>query len=240
MAAVAFIVCRTASIKNSARIVRPRRERAHLRDSPLVLRRAAVPHDLGNRVDRPPAGHRIAIPGALPFNQIMRCRIKIGPTSTSFGVICLVAVRKFGLNDMDQQRKKPRRIFGVSRATADLMNPIRSDQLQHDTPLHPDLPATMTGRSHSAPTFWTGSAAAHGRKGGRCKAAANSFCFRVQISNAVLTSPALVPLRLQCPRPDRLDLGQHKPSGVAMVSSATEILGQSDDCRARVTSTYPM
>ncbi len=75
MAAVAFIVCRTASIKNSARIVRPRRERAHLRDSPLVLRRAAVPHDLGNRVDRPPAGHRIAIPGALPFNQIMRCRI---------------------------------------------------------------------------------------------------------------------------------------------------------------------
>jgi hypothetical protein len=33
--------------------------------------------------------------------------------------------------------------------------PIRSDQLQHHPPLHPELPATTTGHSHSTPRFWT-------------------------------------------------------------------------------------
>jgi hypothetical protein len=59
---------------------------------------------------------------------------------------------------LQRQPDQPRRIFGHGRATADLMDandPIRSDQLQHDPPLHPELPATTTGRSHSTPTFWT-------------------------------------------------------------------------------------
>src|SRR6202044_3390835 len=73
-------------------------------------------------------------------------------------------------NEMDLQRRKqmltllqrqpdqPRRIFSQGRATANLMDandPIRSNQLQHDPPLHPELPATTTGWSHSTPTFWT-------------------------------------------------------------------------------------
>jgi hypothetical protein len=75
-------------------------------------------------------------------------------------ILCL------GLNEMDLQHSKQmlaflqrqpdhlRQIFGHGRATADLMNangPVRSDQLQHDPPLHPELPATTTGRSHSTP-----------------------------------------------------------------------------------------
>jgi hypothetical protein len=79
-------------------------------------------------------------------------------------------IRRLSLNEMDLQRSKQmlallqrqpdhlRRVFGHGRATADLVNandPIRSDQLQHDPPLHPELPATTTGRPHSTPTFWT-------------------------------------------------------------------------------------
>jgi hypothetical protein len=75
-------------------------------------------------------------------------------------------ILRLGLNEMDLQRSKQmlallqrqpdhsRRTFGHGRATADLMNangPVRSDQLQHDPPLHPQLPATTTGRSHSTP-----------------------------------------------------------------------------------------
>jgi hypothetical protein len=44
--------------------------------------------------------------------------------------------------------------FGHGSATADLMDandPVRSNQLQHDQPLHSELPATTTGRSHSTP-----------------------------------------------------------------------------------------
>jgi hypothetical protein len=51
-----------------------------------------------------------------------------------------------------------RRIFCPRRPAANFMNdnrPIRSDQLQHDPPLHPELPATTTERVHSTPTFWT-------------------------------------------------------------------------------------
>jgi hypothetical protein len=52
---------------------------------------------------------------------------------------------------LQRQPDHSRRIFGYGRATAaDLMganDPIRSDQFQHDPPLHPQLPATTTGRS---------------------------------------------------------------------------------------------
>ena len=80
-------------------------------------------------------------------------------------------ILRLSLNEMDHQRSKqmlallqrqpdqPRRIFGHGRTTADLMNandPIRSDQLQHDPPLHPKLPATTTGRSHSTPHLLDG------------------------------------------------------------------------------------
>jgi hypothetical protein len=47
-----------------------------------------------------------------------------------------------------------RSVFGHRGSSADLMDanrPIRPDQLQHDPPLHPKLPATTTGRSHSTP-----------------------------------------------------------------------------------------
>jgi hypothetical protein len=79
-------------------------------------------------------------------------------------------ILRLRLNEMDLQRSKQmlaflqrqpdylRQIFGHGRATADLMNangPVRSDQLQHDPPLHPELPATTTGQSHSTPTSWT-------------------------------------------------------------------------------------
>jgi hypothetical protein len=79
-------------------------------------------------------------------------------------------ILRLRLNKMDLQRREhplslcqrhsdhPRRILGHRRAAADLMNangPIRSDQLQHDPPLHPELPVTMTGPSRSIPTFWT-------------------------------------------------------------------------------------
>jgi hypothetical protein len=79
-------------------------------------------------------------------------------------------ILRLSLNEMDLQRseqmlalfqrqsEQPRRIFGHGRTTADLMNaddPVRSDQLQHHPPLHPELPATTTGRSNSTPTFWT-------------------------------------------------------------------------------------
>jgi hypothetical protein len=72
------------------------------------------------------------------------------------------------LNEMDLQRSKQmlalrqrqpdhlRPIFGHGSATADLMNandPVRSNQLQHNPPLHPQLPAITTGKSHSTPTF---------------------------------------------------------------------------------------
>ena len=65
-------------------------------------------------------------------------------------------ILRLGLNEMDLQRSKQmlallqrqpdhlRPIFGHGRATADLMDaddPIRSDQLQHHPPLHPELPA---------------------------------------------------------------------------------------------------
>jgi hypothetical protein len=75
-------------------------------------------------------------------------------------------ILRLSLNEMDLQRSKQmlallqrqpdhlRPIFSHGRATADLMDandPIRSDQLQHDPPLHPELPATTTGRSHSTP-----------------------------------------------------------------------------------------
>jgi hypothetical protein len=83
------------------------------------------------------------------------------------------------LNEMDLQRSKqmltllqcqpdqPRRIFGHACATADLMDandPIRSDQLQHDPPLHPELPATTTGRSHSTPHLLDGLVTRRGTK----------------------------------------------------------------------------
>ena len=67
---------------------------------------------------------------------------------------------------LQRQPDHLRRIFGHGRATADLMDandPIRSDQLQHDPPLHPELPATTTGQSHSTPTFWTVSIVEKGR-----------------------------------------------------------------------------
>jgi hypothetical protein len=49
-----------------------------------------------------------------------------------------------------------RRIFGHRRPAANLMNdnsPIRSDQLQHDPPLHSELPVTTTERAHITPRF---------------------------------------------------------------------------------------
>jgi hypothetical protein len=79
-------------------------------------------------------------------------------------------ILRLSLNEMDLQRSEQvlallqrqpdhmRRIFGHGRATADLVDvndPIRSDQLQHNPPLHPELPATTTERSHSSPTYWT-------------------------------------------------------------------------------------
>jgi hypothetical protein len=71
-------------------------------------------------------------------------------------------ILRLRLNKMDLQRREhplslcqchsdhPRRIFGHRRAAADLMNangPIRSDQLQHDPPLHPKLPVFARIRS---------------------------------------------------------------------------------------------
>jgi hypothetical protein len=79
-------------------------------------------------------------------------------------------ILRLSLNETDLQRSKQmfallqrqpdhlRHISAYSRTAADFMNtnsPIRSNQLQHDPPLHPELPATTTGRSHSTPTFWT-------------------------------------------------------------------------------------
>ena len=99
-------------------------------------------------------------------------------------------ILRLSLNEMDLQRRQQmlallqrqpdhsRRIFGHGRATADLMNandPIRSDQLQHDPPLHPELPATTTGRSHSTPTFWTVSST-RSSSAAACAAAARCFC----------------------------------------------------------------
>ena len=143
-----------------------RYQRSHLRDSPLVLRRASVPHDLGNLVERPPAGHPTAIPGALPFNRMMRCYRNRSYKYLIWRYI-LVVVRKFGLNEVDQQRKKPmlallqrqpdhpRRIPPRSRDRppyeGQRSHPVRPTPTRSATSSRP--PATMTGLSHSAPTF---------------------------------------------------------------------------------------
>jgi hypothetical protein len=58
-----------------------------------------------------------------------------------------------------RQPDQPWCIFSYRRTTADFMNgggPIRSDQFQHDPPLHPALPATTIGRSHSTPQVLDG------------------------------------------------------------------------------------
>jgi SAM-dependent methyltransferase len=75
-------------------------------------------------------------------------------------------ILRLRLNEMDLQRgeqilallqrqsNQPGRIFGHGRAAADLgraNDPIRTNQLQHHPPLHPQLPTTTTGRSHSTP-----------------------------------------------------------------------------------------
>ena len=75
-------------------------------------------------------------------------------------------ILRLRLNEMDLQRgeqilallqrqsNQPGRIFGHGRAAADLVranDPIRTNQLQHHPPLHPELPTTTTGRSHSTP-----------------------------------------------------------------------------------------
>jgi hypothetical protein len=75
-------------------------------------------------------------------------------------------ILRLGLNEMDLQRSKQvlalhqrqpdhlRRIFGYGRGAAyfmDANDPFRSDQLQHDPPLHPELPAITTGRFHCTP-----------------------------------------------------------------------------------------
>jgi hypothetical protein len=156
-------------------------QRTCLRDGPLVLRRASVRHDLGNRIKCLAAGYRAPTrgkarradlhrteqrhqsPGALIFEGSLRAAALAASPVPAM-------ILRLSLNEMDLQRSKQmlallqrqpdhrRRVFGHGRATADLMNanhPIRSDQLQHDTPLHPELPATTTGRPHSTPTFWT-------------------------------------------------------------------------------------
>ena len=79
-------------------------------------------------------------------------------------------ILRLSLNEMDLQRSKQmlallqrqpnhlRRIFGHGRATADLMDandPIRSDQLQHDPLLHPELPVPTYGPPDTTPMFWT-------------------------------------------------------------------------------------
>jgi hypothetical protein len=96
-----------------------------------------------------------------------------GPQRAAAQAASLVAamIRRLCLDEMDLQHSKqilallqrqpdqPRRIFGHRRTTADLMkanDPIRSDHLQHDPPLHPELPAITIGRSYSTPHFLDG------------------------------------------------------------------------------------
>jgi hypothetical protein len=56
--------------------------------------------------------------------------------------------RKHQLSLCQRQSDHPRRVFGHSGGATDLMNasgPIRSNQLQHDPPLHPAIPVPTTG-----------------------------------------------------------------------------------------------
>ena len=80
-------------------------------------------------------------------------------------------ILRLSLNETDLQRSQQvlallqrqsnhlRRIFGRRRATADLMHandPIRADQLQHDPPLHPELPGYSDRAVHSTPHLLDG------------------------------------------------------------------------------------
>jgi hypothetical protein len=65
--------------------------------------------------------------------------------------------RKHMLALCQRQPDHPWRVFGHRGAAADLMNadgPVRPDQLQHDPPLHPELPVTPEP-PHGTPRFWT-------------------------------------------------------------------------------------
>ena len=88
------------------------KQRTHLCDGPLVLRCASVGHDLGNRVERPSAGHRTPTrgkarradlhraeqrhqsPGALIFKGSLRAAaLAASPTAAM--------ILRLGLNEMD-------------------------------------------------------------------------------------------------------------------------------------------
>jgi hypothetical protein len=72
-------------------------------------------------------------------------------------------VRRLCLNEMRCTAASVSPIIrGAYSATAappltslDADRPVRPDQLQEDSPLHPALPVITTGRFHSTPSFWT-------------------------------------------------------------------------------------
>jgi hypothetical protein len=124
----------------------------------LSVRRHVTAHRHGVKrgyADLHRAEQRHQSPGTLIFEGPLRAAALAASAAAAM-------ILRLRLNEMDLQRSKQmlgflqrqpdhlRHIFGHGRATADLMNangPVRSDQLQHDPPLHPELPATTTGRA---------------------------------------------------------------------------------------------
>jgi hypothetical protein len=136
----------SSSGRNSVNSVARRAMRHPSPRRPVRARACTVGHDLSDRAER----------SRRPASLAM------SPTTTM--------IRHLRLNKMDLQSRKrplalrqcqsdrPRRVFARRGAAANLMNadgPIRPDQFQHDTPLHPALPVTPTGLSRSTPMFWT-------------------------------------------------------------------------------------
>jgi hypothetical protein len=116
-------------------------QRTHLCDGPLVLRRASVWHDLGNRIERPSASHCTATRGKARRADLHRAEQRHQSSGAlifegSLRAAALAAspaaamILRLNLNEMDLQGSKqmltllqrqpdqPRRIFGHGRATA--------------------------------------------------------------------------------------------------------------------------
>src|SRR5450631_1375633 len=90
--------------------------------------------------------------------------VEIGSSRSLAASPAAIMILRLSVNRVDLQRSRQMLSLLQCQPTAaqpaDLMNaddPIRSNLFQHDPPLHPELPATKTERSHSTPTFRTAS-----------------------------------------------------------------------------------
>ena len=153
---------------------------SHLRDNPLVLRRAPVGHDLADRPQGLAAGHsatawlgpgrenihgieqRQKTPGPLVLDEPRRSAPLASPPAAAMILrLCLnemvLQSSEHELALRQRQSDGPGRILVNRRAAADLVNadgPIRPGHLHHDPPLHP-APRFPDEADRSTPTFWT-------------------------------------------------------------------------------------